>query len=195
MSQGNDSNQSINPAGNNQSITPADGNQLITHHKGKINHAELVLEDDFSQMTVLDEYTLEHIKEYCTKAEKLKSALQEAQVYLQLNDGVEYERLYKEKAVKTKLALLAFIKKAQHYMRGHSESGPARVLSPTQSVTSVDPLREKSLQIRRERVERRTGETVEELSELAARLREIASITPKTDLEFRNKILISDTKT
>ena len=186
MSQGNDSNQSINPAGNNQSITPADGNQLITHHKGKINHAELVLEDDFSQMTVLDEYTLEHIKEYCTKAEKLKSALQEAQVYLQLNDGVEYERLYKEKAVKTKLALLAFIKKAQHYMRGHSESGPARVLSPTQSVTSVDPLREKSLQIRRERVERRTGETVEELSELVAQLREIASITPKTDLEFRN---------
>ena len=172
---------------NSGTLTPGiDDAQLKQYHRGKITHAQMVLEDDIASIINFDEVTYQHIKDHCAQAQRLKSAIQEAQVYLQMNDE-DYEVVYKEKAVNTKIALLEFIKRSQHYMRNHSESEFQRVTSPTpSSAGQSDPLKEISTKIRRERVDRRTAQTVEELAELSGQFNQICSTNPETDLEFRN---------
>ena len=148
-------------------------------HVDAVLQAAIEVEDDYSTI-VHDECTHNFIQDYCLRADKLKSAVQQAQVFLQNNEP-NYKKEYEEKIISTKKSLLEFIRKSQKF------------LSKDKNATGESTPRDESAQVRammkikKDRVDRHKASTVEELINLTEEFDKLASTTPATDMECREQ--------
>ena len=92
----------------------------IKTHRANIINAELVVEDDIQNLQ-FEFVTIPYIEEKIQLAEKTKIQLQLAHAFLGVNDTEHYDANVKEGAVKSRSALVQFIRDAQAFLKKSSD--------------------------------------------------------------------------
>ena len=150
-----------------------DDENVKIRHRTAIEYAALVLDDDLKDL-VLDETTYERIKELSIKAERLKTTLQDAQVFLRTHDREDFTANYEELGTRTKIGLLEFIKTSQSYLRNNNQSTTEESVGTTGATN-----------IKKARVTSHLQTTLSCLGTLSKEFTDITETEPTNDVEFR----------
>ncbi len=150
----------------------------ISRHKTQLNRLSMIVEDDILPV-VFAEVTIEFLKTKVQLAEEWKVLAQDSMLYLMEEWPDEYDRRYKENAVKHKKELVTFIKEAQKVLRDAEQHAATQPRSITEAAAMA------SRDIKATRVNSLEPALVQDIEDHINELKLIQDVVPQSDGEFR----------